>query len=71
MRNKKEEYDSSITLVISNPFNLLYQICVENLLNPEWELRHLSVLLLKELILYPDFLGFTAQIVLHDKNMAR
>lgn len=71
MKKKKEEYDSSITLIISNPFNLLYQICVENLLSPEWELRHLSVLLLKELIQYPDFIGFTAQVVLSDNDISR
>lgn len=71
MRQRKDDYDSSITLLISNPFNLLYQICVENLLNPEWELRHLSVLLLKELILFPDFIGFTAQVVLTGKDIPR
>ena len=28
IKKKKEEYEGSVTLVISNPFNLLYQICV-------------------------------------------
>jgi hypothetical protein len=46
-------------LTISNPFNLMYDICIENMLHSEWELRHLSVLILKELLLHSEFLGFS------------
>jgi uncharacterized protein (UPF0305 family) len=34
IRKKKEEYVEKIVLKISNPFNLLFQICIDNLLNP-------------------------------------
>lgn len=34
IRKKKEEYAETIRMRISNPFNLLYQICIDNLLNP-------------------------------------
>lgn len=65
MKAKEQEYsDSDITLIISNPFNLLYQICIDNILNSEWELRHLSVLILKELLTYPEFLSFQAKVTL-------
>ena len=65
MKAKEQEYsESDITLIISNPFNLLYQICIDNILNSEWELRHLSVLILKELLTYPEFLSFQAKVTL-------
>lgn len=37
----------------------MYEICIGNLLHTEWELRHLAVLILKELLLHSHFLGFT------------
>jgi hypothetical protein len=37
----------------------MYDICIENMLHSEWELRHLSVLILKELLLHSEFLGFS------------
>jgi hypothetical protein len=32
---------------------------MENITHSEWELRHLSVLILKELLLHSEFLGFS------------
>ena len=69
IKKKKEEYSETISLTISNPFNLLYNICLDNFLNPEWELRHLSVLILKELLAYPDILGFTAKLSLSEEKL--
>ena len=69
IKKKKEEYSEPICLYVSNPFNLLYQICVDNFLNAEWELRHLSVLILKELLIFPDFLGFSAKLELSQEKI--
>lgn len=49
---------------------MLFQICIDNLLNPEWELRHLSVIILKELLFFPDFLCFSAVINLNEEKMS-
>lgn len=45
----------------------MYEICVNNLLHTEWELRHLAVLILKELLLHSDYLGFHHTFKLNSK----
>lgn len=65
-RKSREQVDQ-VELAISNPFNLMYEICYSNLLNSEWELRHLAVLILKELVNSP-FLGFSQNLVLSAKD---
>lgn len=43
----------------------MYEICISNMLSTEWELRHLSVLILKELLLHSEFLGFSHKFVMN------
>ena len=62
-RRGQEEMDE-VELTISNPFNLMFEICMGNMLNSEWELRHLSVLVLRELMAHSEFLGFSHSFVM-------
>ena len=64
IHRKQEEQLNEVEIIISNPFNLMYEICVNNLLHTEWELRHLAVLILKELLVNCDFLGYSQSLML-------
>ena len=36
INQKAKEKLDSVQLTISNPFNLMYEVCINNLLNTEW-----------------------------------
>ena len=48
----------------------MYEICIANLLHTEWELRHLAVLILKEMLLHSEFLGFSHRFSLQKEDTA-
>jgi hypothetical protein len=48
----------------------MYEICISNMLHTEWELRHLSVLILKELLMHSEFLGFSHKFTLKKEDSA-
>jgi CRISPR/Cas system CSM-associated protein Csm3 (group 7 of RAMP superfamily) len=68
INRKQEEQLNEVEIIISNPFNLMYEICVNNLLHTEWELRHLAVLILKELLVNCDFLGYSQSLMLSKQD---
>lgn len=58
MRKNEEKISASKSIVVFNPFNYIYEMCMGNLLNPQWEVRHMAVMILKALLPYLNYIGF-------------
>lgn len=50
--------ETAKSIVVFNPFNYIYEMCINNLLSAQWEVRHLAVMILKALLPSMSYVGF-------------
>lgn len=64
LKKKKEEYEAlhGQCITVFNPFNVIYEFGIENIMSPYWESRHLAVLLIKALLPSLRYIGFSFSI---------